>query len=163
MHFPRSAWLAIPLAWACFAPAHAEPGAGPTAALSAPLRSAFLAEMQHLDAGLQRAVSALARADWPTLERTAHEIRGSFILEQRLTAEQRAELHRVLPAPFLALDRDFHALAERLAAAARAGDAELAAVWAYRLTDACVACHAQHAPERFPGLARPTTAEEPHH
>lgn len=127
--------------------------AGVTAALSPPLRAALVAEMQHLDGGLQRAVSALARADWPALERTAREIRGSFILEQRLAPEQRAELHRALPAPFLALDRRFHAQAERLADAAAAGDPELAAFRVHQLVESCLGCHAQYAPTRFPGLA----------
>jgi hypothetical protein len=126
---------------------------GPTSGLSPELRAAFIAEMQHLDASLQRAVSAVARADWAAVERTAHEIKGSFILEQQLSTEQRAELHRVLPEAFLALDREFHAHAERLAVAAKGADAELAAFYSYKLTDACVSCHAQYARHRFPGLA----------
>lgn len=140
----------------CFAGAalgHAQDTTGPIAALSPPLRAAFVAEMQHLDGGLQRAVSALARADWPALERTAREIRGSFVLEQQLTPEQRAELHGALPAPFLALDRGFHAQAGQLADAAAAADPELAAFRVYQLTEGCLGCHAQYAPHRFPGLA----------
>jgi hypothetical protein len=139
----------------CTWPQHAgaQSTTGPTTTLSPELRAAFIAEMQHLDTGLQRAVSAVARADWGTAERTAHEIRGSFILEQRLGPEQLAELHRVLPEPFLALDGEFHALAERLAAAAKAANAELAAFYSYKLTEACVSCHAQHARHRFPGFS----------
>lgn len=140
--------------------AGAQPAAGPTAALSPELRAAFIAEMQNLDAGIQRAVSAVARADWAAAEQTAREISGSFILEQRLSAAQRAELHRVLPEAFLALDRDFHAHAERLAAAAKAHDGELAAFTTYRLTDACVSCHSRYAQHRFPALA---PAPEAHH
>jgi hypothetical protein len=150
--FSFSAWPAV---------ARAQAAAGPTAGLSAELRAAFIAEMQHLDSGLQRTVSAVARADWPAVERAAHEIAGSFILEQQLSPEQQAELHRMLPAPFLALDRQFHELAQRLALAAKAGDVELAVFYSYKLTDACVACHAQYAPHRFPGLSRPATSH-PH-
>jgi hypothetical protein len=145
-------------AWA--AQASAQVPGGPTTALSPELRAAFIAEMQHLDTGLQRAVSALARADWAALERTAVEIKGSFILEQKLDAQQLAELHRLLPEPFLELDREFHARAERLAAAARSADAELAAFWIYRLTDACASCHAQYAKHRFPAFG---SNPEPHH
>jgi hypothetical protein len=153
--------LCLLVAIACFAgsrAAGAESAPGPTVALSPELRAAFIAEMQHLDAGLQRAVSAIARADWPTVERTAREITGSFILEQRLRPEQLEELHRVLPEPFIALDRRFHAEAERLGAAARTADAELAAFYAYKLTEACVSCHAQYAPQRFPAFAPPSGA-----
>jgi hypothetical protein len=138
----------------------AESSDGPTAALSPELRAAFVAEMQRLDLGLQRAVSALARADWVAAERNALEIKDAFILKQRLSAEQRAELHQVLPEAFLELDREFHARAEQLAAAAKGGDAELAAFHTYKLTEACVSCHARFAQHRFPGLA---PAPEPHH
>lgn len=147
------------LAWS--PPVWAEPPGGPTAALSPELRAAFVAEMQSLDSSLQRAVSAVARAEWAAAERAAHEIKGSFILEQRLTAAQLAELHRVLPAPFIALDRAFHAQAERLARAAKSADAELAAFSTYKLTEACISCHAQYAQHRFPGLSAPSTVH--HH
>ncbi|MBW2279527.1 MAG: cytochrome c [Deltaproteobacteria bacterium] len=124
----------------------------PTASLSPALRETFVAEMRHLDTGLGSAVSALAHADWAALEHTALEIKNSFILKQRLSPEQKAELHRVLPPAFLALDRRFHARAQRLADAARSADAELAAFHVYRLTEACGSCHAQYAKHRFPGF-----------
>lgn len=135
--------------------AAAESALAPTQALSPELRAAFIAEMQHLDHGLQAAVSAIARADWPAVEKIAGEIKGSFILEQKLDAEQLAELHRVLPEPFLALDRQFHAQAERLAHAAKARDGELAAFYAYKLTDGCVSCHSQYARHRFQAVTPP--------
>lgn len=139
----------------------AESALAPTQALSPELRAAFVAEMQHLDHGLQAVVSAIARADWPAVEKTAGEIKGSFILEQKLTREQLAELHRVLPEPFLALDRQFHAQAERLGHAAKARDGELAAFYAYKLTDGCVSCHSQYARHRFQAVTPPPDAH--HH
>jgi hypothetical protein len=148
-------------ATASAARAQAQAPEGPTTHLSPELRAAFVAEMQHLDESLQAAVSALARADWPAVERAAHDIAGSFILAQRLGPEQSAELHRVLPGAFLAQDREFHARAERLAAAAKRGDGELAAFYAYKLTDSCVSCHATYARHRFPGLA-PAPEAHPH-
>jgi hypothetical protein len=146
--------VALLLAWPLLTSAES-PG-GPTTGLSPELRAAFIAEMQHLDLGLQRTVSAVARADWPAAERAAREIKGSFILEQRLSPEQLAELHRVLPEPFLALDRAFHDRAERLAVAAANADVELATFLTYKLTEACLSCHAQFAQHRFPGLSAPT-------
>ena len=140
--------------------ASADPPASPTTKLSPEVRTAFIAEMQNLDSCLQRAVSAVARADWAGAERAAQEIKGSFILEQRLRPEQLAELHKVLPAAFLALDRRFHEQAERLAAAARNADAELAVFSTYKLTEACVSCHAQYAHHRFPGLAAPNAVHD---
>lgn len=159
---PGARWLLAALAGCAVArPAGGEAAAGPTAALSPELRAAFVAEMQHLDTSLQRVVSAVARADWATVERTAREIAGSFILAQRLGPEQRAELHRILPEPFLALDRRFHLQAERLARAALAADGELAAFYVYKLADACVSCHAQYAGHRFPTASPPPAPD--HH
>jgi hypothetical protein len=114
--------------------------------------------MQRLDTGLQAAVSAIARADWPAVEKIAGEIQGSFILEQKLGPKQLAELHRVLPEAFLALDRHFHAQAERLAHAARARDGELAAFRVYKLTESCVSCHSQYARHRFQSVTAPHEA-----
>lgn len=162
MLLPKHGWLLIVLSCCTWSPhARAQSAASPTTGLSDELRAAFIAEMQNLDTGLQRTVSAVARADWATAERTAREIKGSFILEQRLDPAQLAELHRVLPEPFLALDRELHARAERLAVAAKAADAELAAFYLYKLTEGCVSCHAQYARHRFPGFSPPTEAH--HH
>jgi hypothetical protein len=141
------------LAWSPFISAES-PG-GPTTGLSPELRAAFIAEMQNLDSSLQSAVSSVARGDWTAAEHAASEIKGSFILEQRLSPDQLAELHRVLPAPFVALDRAFHEQAERLALAAKSADAELAAFSTYKLTEACISCHAQYAQHRFPALSAP--------
>ncbi len=158
----RSALLTLALIFLAAARiAAAESALAPTQALSPELRAAFVAEMQHLDHGLQAAVSAIARADWPALAKIAGEIRGSFILEQKLTPEQLAELHRVLPEPFLALDQQFHAQAERLGHAAKARDGELAAFYAYKLTDGCVSCHSQYARHRFQAVTPPPDAH--HH
>ena len=152
--------LALTVAFAAPGQAGAPAAGGPTTGLSPELRAAFIAEMQHLDTSLQRAASAVARADWVAVERTALEIKGSFILEQRLGAAQLGELHRVLPEAFLALDREFHVHAERLASAAKGADAELAAFYTYKLIDACVSCHARYAQHRFPNLA---PGPESHH
>lgn len=130
----------------------------PVLQLSVPLRAAFIAEMQQVDANMQRIVVGLPRADWTALVEASHDIEGSFILEQKLTAEQRTELHRALPERFLAFDARFHDTAERLGAAARKGDAELAAFYTYKLVESCVSCHARYALHRFPAFesGRPT-------
>lgn len=164
MHILHSAallWMVIALS--ASGKARAQEATGPTTALSPELRTAFVAEMQRLDVGLQKVVSALARADWAGLEHQSHEIAGAFILEQRLSAKQREELHRALPPAFLALDAAFHARAGKLARAARDRDADLAAFHVYRLIDACASCHAQYAGHRFPDAAGPSSAGEHRH
>jgi hypothetical protein len=120
--------------------------------LSPPLRAALIEEMQQVDANMQRIIAGLPRADWPALLEASRNIRGSFILARKLSAEQRAELHRALPEHFLALDARFHHTADRLASAAREGDRELAVFYIYKLAESCVSCHAQYALHRFPAF-----------
>lgn len=124
----------------------------PVLELSPPLRTALIEEMQQVDANMQRIVTSLARGDWSSLVECSKNIKGSFILEQNLSAEQRAELHAALPEEFLALDARFHETAGRLAVAAGRSDAELAAFYTYKLAESCVYCHEQYAPHRFPGF-----------
>jgi hypothetical protein len=135
--------------------AEAPRAAAPPAALalSPPLTAALREEMQAVDRGVQRIVSSIARADWAAVAKSAEEIRASFILERRLTAAQREELERALPADFVDRDARFHETAARLASAAAARDADLATFYAYKLTEACVACHGRYAGARFPGFA----------
>lgn len=129
-----------------------------TAKLSPPLRAALIEEMQQVDRALQRGVSHAAKGEWPQLAEAADSIAGAFILKRKLTDAQREELERALPGDFLALDQKFHTTAERLAAAARASDPELALFYTSRLLEACTSCHGRFAAQRFPGLA---AAQEP--
>lgn len=151
----RVAALAPLLVALSHGPVRAESPDSPTTRLTPELRAVFIAEMQQLDAGLQRTVSGVVRADWNAVEHVALEMKGSFILEQRLGAEQREELERALPEGFLGLDRALHEEAGRLAAAARERDAERAAFEAQRISSTCLSCHAQYARHRFPDLALP--------
>jgi hypothetical protein len=130
---------------------HAEPES-PVIELSVPLRAALVEEMQQVDANLQRIVAALPRAEWPAVAEASRGIAASFILKQKLSAEQRAELHEALPEHFLALDARFHDTALRLADAADEKDAELATFYIYKLEESCVSCHAQYALHRFPAF-----------
>lgn len=140
------------IAWATGAAAqHADPES-PVLDLSGPLRAALIEEMQQVDANLQRIVAALPRAEWPAVAEASRNIAASFILKQKLSAEQRAELHEALPEHFLVLDARFHDTAHRLADAAHEKDAELVTFYVYKLEESCVSCHAQYALHRFPGF-----------
>lgn len=141
---------------------HAPPGAGaPSLALSPDLRAALVEEMQAVERHMAAIVAGTARADWEAVEAAAHAIAGVFILERALSPAQRAELHRVLPAEFLALDEWFHREAAALADAARRRDAALVVFRSQRMLGACVDCHAGWARERFPGFGPAAAAGEP--
>lgn len=130
--------------------------------LSPQLRGLLREEMREVARGTQVLAIALASADWKTLADTSTKIRASYILERKLTAAQKHELDRALPAGFKQLDADFHARAEKLAHAARARDHELAAFHFSRLVESCASCHSAYARSRFPGFL-PARAPAPGH
>jgi hypothetical protein len=143
-------------------PAPAAPGSqAGVAALSPELRALFRLEMAGLQGAMLELVPAAVAADWEGVARVAAKIEGGFVLAQQLTPAQREELPARLPEGFLALDGEFHGLARGLAAAAHERRPELVSFYVYRLTDACLACHARYARERFPAFA-PSAAAPAH-
>jgi hypothetical protein len=121
--------------------------------LSTRLREALAAEMVAIDAGISSLASSIARGDWPAVRSESRKIHDSFILQQELSEAEREELHRALPAGFVALDTRFHQHAKQLAHVAEKGDGELAVFYFNKLIEGCVDCHATYAPGAFPGLA----------
>ncbi len=142
-------------------PEHQAPTAG-TVALSPGLAALLSEEMRAIEEGLGVLMPAVAAGDWPLVAQTAEKIEKSYILAQRLTAEQLEELERVLPPRFRALDSAFHGSAGKLARAARERDAELAVFHSYKLMEACVECHAAFASTRFPGFGEEHQGHEHH-
>ncbi|OGI43462.1 MAG: hypothetical protein A2150_03385 [Candidatus Muproteobacteria bacterium RBG_16_64_11] len=144
----------------------AEPQAGatkdmaPVLALTPKLRGALVAEMAGLKGGIAELAVALAAGEWDKLARRAERIRDSYIMKQKLSAEEMSQLHRALPAEFLELDERFHRHAESLAHAAQQHDGELAAFYLFRMTEGCVNCHARYATHVLKGFRRAT--ETPH-
>jgi replication-associated recombination protein RarA len=133
----------------------------PAATLSPKLRELLKEEMRLIDSGMGDLTSAISSGDWDAAAKTAEKIQHSFILKQALTEEEARQLHAKLPDGFIKMDQDFHKTSGKLAHAARAHDPELAGFYFHRMLDACVSCHATYAPNRFPGLAAPSS--EPHH
>ncbi|MCP3980291.1 MAG: hypothetical protein GY716_13385 [bacterium] len=138
----------------------AEKPQDPAAALSPKLRALLNEEMRLIDGGMGDLASAISIGDWSSVAKTAHKIEQSFIIKQKLTEKDAAELHDKLPAGFLEMDHAFHRTSGKLAHAATAHDAELVNFYVHRMLDLCVNCHAKYAPNRFPGLVAP--AAEPH-
>lgn len=130
-------------------------------ALSPPMRAALSQEMVALQNGMMSIVPAFVSGNWALVSETASKMAESHILRQALSAEQREELHRLLPARFLEMDAQFHELAGMLAHAADNRKPELAAFYYSRMLEACATCHARYATAKFPALA-PTDATKPH-
>lgn len=137
----------------------AEPG---EIRLSPALLELLRSEMREITGGAQVIAASLATGNWDAVHDAAASIRASYIMEKSLSAEQAEELERSLPEAFKLLDAEFHARAEKLAAAAAAHDAELAGFHYARLLETCTRCHASFAGTRFPGLAAPAGGGHQH-
>ncbi len=148
-----TASIAVPLTGSSAEPqADATKDKAPVLALTPKLRGALVAEMAGLKGDIAELVVALAAGEWDKLARSAERIRDSYIMKQKLSAEEMAQLHRALPAEFLELDERFHRHAESLAHAAQRHDGELAVFYLSRMTEGCVNCHARYSTHVFKGL-----------
>jgi len=123
------------------------------ASLSPDLRELFKLEMLGLQGAMLELLPKVVAGDWEGIAESAARIRGGFVLAQKLTPEQREELHRALPAAFLERDAEFHEIASGLEHAAHRKQTELVSFYVYKLTEGCVGCHARYAQTRFPALA----------
>jgi len=120
--------------------------------LSPGLRLLLSEEMVALQAGMQSLIPAIIAGDWENIAGLGEKIAGSYILDRKLTQSQADELHHSLPLSFREMDQGFHHDAAMLAHAADSRDRELVTFYLYRMTDACLSCHARFATHRFPGL-----------
>ncbi len=130
-------------------------------ALPDDLRALLGEEMNQIDEGMQTLVADLSAGRWHDVASTAKAIQASYILKQRLSVEQRHQLHELLPSHFQELDKAFHHDAGRLAAAAEAGDTDVAGLYYSRLVQGCMNCHSRFAGEAFPGF-RPKSTPHDH-
>ena len=95
---------------------------------------------------------AISAGDHGSAHQLGIAVRNSFILKTSLTEQDKEDLMRAVPPEFVALDRRFHGIAGKLARAAELKDSELQGFYYSKMLEACVACHAQFASDRFPGL-----------
>jgi hypothetical protein len=136
-------WMLATSAWAADEP---------TVKLSPKLRSALVAEMAGLKTGMAELTGALTTGDWPRAHQRALAIRDSYILKQKLSRAELAELDHALPPDFQELDARFHRHAEALADAAERHDGELAGFYLGRMIEGCIGCHARYATHTLPGF-----------
>lgn len=130
----------------------------PVLKLSPKLRAALVAEMAGLKEGSAELAATLATGDWARASQRALKMRDSYILKQKLTRAELAELEHALPREFAEMDARFHRHAEALAHAAERRDAELSAFYFFRMLDGCMSCHTRYATHVLPGFAAPAPA-----
>lgn len=140
--------------------------AGPISAvesLSPRLRELLTQEMQALQQGMMSIIPAYVSGNWAEIERIAVTMKDSYILKQRLSDVQAAELNTSLPQSFLQLDERFHYLSGMLSHAAKNRKPELVGFYFSRLGESCVNCHSQFAIHKFPAFAAEKTPGRHNH
>ena len=130
--------------------------------LTPKLRDLFAQEMAAVLQASQQIVTALAAGDHATVAKHAQAIHDSFILDKKLTKQDRHDLESALPPAFLELDGAFHQLAAKLAEAARHRDGELQSFYFSRMLESCQTCHSQYATDKFPGFGSKAPAAHGH-
>ena len=131
-------------------------------ALSPGLRDLLTREMLALQQGMMSVVPAYASGDWKQIESIAAKIKDSYILQQSLTAEQKKELHSVLPTEFIKKDQHFHYLAGMLEHVAQAKKPELVNFYFSEMNQACADCHAAFATHKFPAFRQEQKDDHAH-
>lgn len=123
-----------------------------TEKLSPGTRAVLVEEMQAIAAAMGRIHTAMVTGDHAVVVTEAENIESSFVLKQKLTQEQRHEIHATLPQAFIEMDRSFHQQAGELAAAGREQDVAAERAAFEQMSRSCQSCHASFASGRFPAL-----------
>jgi hypothetical protein len=130
--------------------------------LTPKLQKLFAEEMIAVQAASQQILAGLAAGDHASVAKHAQAIHDSFILDKKLTAQDRKHLETALPPAFLELDGAFHQLAAKLAEAARHKDRELQTYYFGRMVESCQTCHSQYATDKFPAYGGKSPAAHAH-
>lgn len=117
------------------------------------LQKLLTEEMVAINIASQKIVAALVSGDSAAVAQQAQGIHDSFILEKKLSNEDREALEEALPEGFLSLDAMLHGRAQRLAIVAQHDDLELENFFYGRMIETCQDCHTRFAPGKFPGYA----------
>ena len=123
--------------------------------LSPELRALLKQEMVAIEQGMKGIIPAYVAGDYPEVAKIAGQIKNSYILKQKISKEQKQELHHKLPENFINQDKEFHQYAGRLQHVSQEKRAELVGFYYSKLLESCVNCHSAYAGHRFPGLSSP--------
>ena len=116
---------------------HMESQSSKKVELSPGLLTLLNQEMRLIQQGVMDMVPAIAAGEWDKVSALGLKIKKSFILKQKLTDEQKEELHRVLPEQFIEMDMDFHTSAGMLEHAAEIRNADVVHFYFYNM-NACL-------------------------
>ena len=133
---------------------HVAPKVAKTSVLPLPAkhRAALVAEMRGVKAGIAELSGSIAMGEWKATAQQAERIRDSYIMKQKLTSRELAELEHALSADFIDKDSEFHRHADGLAHAALAHNYELETFYFSKILEGCGACHTRYATDVFKGF-----------
>ena len=121
--------------------------------LTPKLRELLRKEMLSIEDASKQILSHLIAGEDAKVAELAQQIHDSFILQQSMTPEDKQDLMAAVPEDFVTRDRAFHKLSADLAQAARDGDRSAQHQKFGQMVEACTACHALYATDRFVDLA----------
>ena len=146
-------WLGIAASVTIFGPVPAQSAEPVSPKLTDTVRDLLRKEMVSVEDASKQILSALVAGDNALVAELAQRIHDSFILQQSMTPEDRKDLMTAVPKEFVEQDRAFHAISAALADAARSGDRAQQHKEYSKMVEACSACHAEYATDRFPKLS----------
>jgi cytochrome c553 len=110
-------------------------------------------EMRAVQGGMTTIHSAMVMGKHESVAENAQQIHDSFILQQKLTEQDRKDLMSAVPKGFIKLDKEFHKLAAALAEAGRNKDTKEQHRLFSKMTGNCIQCHGKYVSDRFPGVS----------
>ncbi|MEQ5813975.1 hypothetical protein J3362_00555 [Marinobacter sp. NFXS11] len=135
-----------------FAAAAAEPV---TPKLTEKLDRLLREEMRSIQSAMGQIHSAIVMGQHGIVANHAEQIHDSFILQQKLTEQDREDLMSTVPKGFIDLDKEFHQLSASLAEAGRGKNTNEQLRLFTEMTGNCVQCHSTYVSDRFPGVSAP--------
>ena len=121
--------------------------AAPAEELTEKVRVFLKKEMRLLAEGGRAIEAALAKRDSASVAAETAKIHETFVHKEEVTTFDLRILQAVLGEDFVQQDKDFHAQAQALEVAAKAGDTARQQQLFDQMLEACAACHRAYAPE----------------
>jgi hypothetical protein len=120
--------------------------------LSKKLRRILSAEMNAIQNGMANLVIAIPAGHWNDIVETAKKMKGSYIMNKKLSKEQMREFYRSLPSGYKEIDREFYETVGEMIHAAKEHNGERINFHFYKLNESCIKCHSKYAKKRFPNF-----------
>ena len=131
--------------------------------LSPQLRVLLQKEMMSLQNGMKEIIPAYVSGDLEKIARLAGQMKNSYIMKQQITEQQKHELVKKLPKEFFEKDKQFHKYAGMLEHVTEEKHIELIGFYYSKLLNSCVACHSEHATNKFPNFTSKSSEDDHHH